>query len=44
LNYRRLKKAEKRGGPAGGPAVSINKDSRDFSYTGSPNRHHTPVI
>eukprot|EP00072_Mus_musculus_P007796 NP_001230187.1 uncharacterized protein LOC215467 [Mus musculus] len=39
----RLKEAEEKGDPVGGPAVSINLDSRDLSNTGPPNRQHTPA-
>jgi hypothetical protein len=35
--------AEEEGGPVGGPAVSINLDSRDLSNVGPPTRQHTPA-
>jgi hypothetical protein len=41
LNYRRLKEAEEKGDPIEGPAVSINLDPRDLSYTGPRNRQLT---
>jgi hypothetical protein len=34
----RLKEAEEKDDPVGGPAVSINLDLRDLSNTGPPNR------
>ena len=34
---------EEEGDPVGGPAVSINLDSRDLSSTGPPNRQQTPA-
>jgi hypothetical protein len=43
FNLGRLKEAEKKGNPAGGPAVSINLDPQNLSNTGPPNRQHTPV-
>jgi hypothetical protein len=43
LNYGRLKEAEEKGNPVGGPAVSINLDPQDLSNTGSPNRQHVPA-
>jgi hypothetical protein len=43
LNKGRLKEAEEQGNLVGGPAVSINLDSRDLSNTGSPNRQYTPA-
>jgi hypothetical protein len=39
-----LKEAEKKGDPAGGPAVSINLNPQNLSNTGSSTRHHTQVI
>jgi hypothetical protein len=38
-----LGKAEEKGDPVGGPAVSINLESWDLSNTGPPNRQHTPA-
>jgi hypothetical protein len=38
-----VKKAEEKGNPVGGPAVSINLNPRDLSNTGPPNRQHTPA-
>jgi hypothetical protein len=43
LNYGRLKKAEEKGDPEGGPAVSINLDPQDLSKNGPPNRQHSPA-
>jgi hypothetical protein len=37
----RLKEAEEKSNPEGGPAVSINLDPQDLSNTGPPNRQHT---
>jgi hypothetical protein len=42
-NREKLKEAEEKGEPVGGPAVSINLDHWDLSNTGSPNREHTPA-
>jgi hypothetical protein len=39
----RLKEAEEKGYPVGGPAVSINLNPRDVSNTGPPNRQHIPA-
>jgi hypothetical protein len=39
----KAEKAEEKGNPVGGPAVSINLDPRDLSNTGPPNRQHTPA-
>jgi hypothetical protein len=36
-----LEEAEEEGNQVGGPAVSINLDSRDLSNTGPPTRQHT---
>jgi hypothetical protein len=43
LNKRRLKEAEQKGNPVGGPAVPINLDLQDLSNTGPPNRQHIPA-
>jgi hypothetical protein len=37
----RLKEAEEKGDPVGGPTVSFNLDPRDLSNTGLPSRQHT---
>jgi hypothetical protein len=37
------RRAEEKGEPVGGPAVSINLDPQDLSNTGPPNRQHTPA-
>jgi hypothetical protein len=39
----KLKEAEEEGNPVGGPAVSINLDTRDLSDTVPPTRQHTPA-
>jgi hypothetical protein len=39
----RLKEAEEKGNPVGGPVVSITLDPQDLSDTGPPNRQHTPA-
>jgi hypothetical protein len=43
LNWGRLKEAEKKGNPVGGPAVSINLFLENLSNTGPPNRQHEPA-
>jgi hypothetical protein len=43
LNRKKLEEAEEEDDPVGGPAISINLDSRDLSDTGTPTRQHTPT-
>jgi hypothetical protein len=40
---KKLKEAEEKGDPVGGPAVSINLEPQDFSDTGPPTRQHIPA-
>jgi hypothetical protein len=43
VEYWRLKEAEKKVDPVGGPSASINLDLKDLSDTRPPNRQHTPA-
>jgi hypothetical protein len=43
LSWERLKEAEEKGNPVGGPAVLVNLDPWDLSNTGLTNRQHTPA-
>jgi hypothetical protein len=43
LNWGRLKEAEEKDDPAGGPAVSIYLDLSYLSNTRQPNRQHIPA-
>jgi hypothetical protein len=38
-----MKEAEEKNDPVGGPAISINLDSRDLSNTGPLIKQHTPL-